>query len=146
MRKTIQFGIIIAFFLGVMGVLTSCQIEPTPLTYLQLTSAKEQIIKQSETYDLKFFAINPTPNTFTGTIEYQYDKDCLSTSFASDDIEITPQQYRQAIIKTFSYNQYGATRTKENCLQNPLRINVAIKDKGGETKDSFDVFLTIAEQ
>lgn len=113
--------------------------------YLQLTSEKEQIITTQDSYDLKFFVKNPTINTFTGTVEYQYNDKCLKSSRIKEEVEITPKQQQKGIINTVSYNQYGYPNPPDVCFQTPLRVTVILKDKGGDIKDFFDVQLTIAK-
>lgn len=108
--------------------------------YLQLTSAQDDISSQNQPYQLKFFVINPTDNTFTGQLIYSYDKSCLSTS-DSEPIEVTPKEYRKAIVKQFSYN--SGYSNQNSCLQKPLVITVSIEDKGGDIKDTFSTKLTI---
>ena len=129
------FGILGLFVIFIVGCVTTTE---TP-KYLEFSENSNPIIRTGENYNLRFFVINPTQNTFTGELEYQYDNRCIWTS-GSDEVEITPKEYREAIVKSFSNS---GRSNDETCFQTPIKITTILKDKGGEPKGKFDVLLTI---
>lgn len=134
--------ITIMFLFIVMILIMGAGCENSTQKYLEFSENQNPIIRGNENYNLKFFVFNPTQNTFVGTIEYEYDEGCISTSSNIDEIEITPKEYKKAEIKSFSYN---TGLRSQICLQKPLKITTILKDKGGEIKAKFDVSLTIVE-
>lgn len=130
--------------LVILVFLSGCE-SLNPPKYLQPVSPSEDITQQNQPYYLKFFVVNPTQNTFTGTIEYQFNSKCISTYPSSDIIDVTPQEYKKPITKQFNYltenSRYG--QDTNQCFQTPLRITAVLKDKGGEIKETLNVLLRL---
>ena len=102
----------------------------------------EKIIQQNDVYNLEFFIVNPTQNTFTGNIEYKYETSCLSSSgSSSENIEVNPNN-KIGKVKKFIYNGRSSSTT---CIQVPLKINILLYDKSGSLKDSFEAILRFTE-
>jgi len=120
-------------------ILVSCQ--PVSPKYLELTSPQTDIMSNNEPYQLKYFVINPTANTFIGDIDYEFDEQCLQIwNNQNTDIQVTPQEYRRAIIQQI---QFRSNANRDNCIQRPLKVTISIQDAGGDVKDSFDISLTV---
>ena len=63
-------SILVAMFLLIVA---GC----TPHSYIELVSKQTDIVPAGKTYEYQFFIKNPNDITFTGIIEYSYDKRCL---------------------------------------------------------------------
>ena len=154
MRKIflIVFGLFITLFL------VSCQQEPI-LPYIQAISPSQDLMAFNGNYELKFFVVNPTINTFIGNLTYKFDTNCLSMRDAqrsiygnyeyTQGIQINPKS-QSGVTKEFTYttfDQYNRPTQPERpqCLQTPLKVTVSLFDAGGGFRGSQDFSVTITK-
>jgi len=135
--------------LGILSALILSACTPSNLEYLRFGENPNPIIASDKTYDLTFFVINPNTITFTGTVEYEYDTNCLYTAQKIDTIKVTPQEFQKPILKSFSVRQEvrniqsNLPNQQSECLIKPVKISTILKDDGGDIKGKFDVSLSI---
>ena len=125
------------------------------LPYIQPVSPQQDLISVSGVYELKFFVVNPTVNTFIGDLTYKFDTTCLSTKGISGNqkdtggVQISPKS-QFGITREFTYttfDQYNRPTKPERleCLQRPLKVTVSLFDAGGDSRGSQDFFVTVSQ-
>lgn len=129
------------------------------LPYIQPISPQQDLIASNGVYQLRFFVVNPTINTFIGNLTYKFDTNCLSMSNAQrtiyggyeygQGVQVSPKS-QFGVTKEFTYttfDQYNRPIQPERpqCLQTPLKVTVSLFDAGGGSRGSQDFFVTISQ-
>lgn len=129
------------------------------LPYIQPVSPQQDLIATNGVYQLRFFVVNPTVNTFIGNLTYKFDTNCLSMRNAqrtiygdyeyTQGVQVKPKS-QFGVTKDFIYttfDQYNRPTQSERpeCLQRSLKVTVSLFDAGGDSRGSQDFFVTISQ-
>ncbi len=128
------------------------------LPYIQPVSPQQDLMSLNGVYQLRFFVVNPTVNTFVGNLTYTFDPNCLSMSNVyltlgsyeyNQSVQVKPKS-QFGVTREFTYttfDQYNRPNLPERpeCLQKPLKLTVSLYDTGGDLRGSQDFFVTVSQ-
>jgi len=96
--------------LGLFAIfLVGCETTTTnQLPYISPVSPTQDLLSANGDYELKFFVVNPTINTFIGNLSYGFDENCLTMDNVHWD-SYNRRVYTQG-VQVNPKSQFGITK------------------------------------